>query len=182
MNKLFACLLAITALTPSMFAGSLSVGMSETELLQLKGSPETKAKLGKKSIYRWPDAEIVLVEGKVESFRMRNVAAEKQAAKESARNESTRKAEAAAKARSNIQDTREAVVYSRLDAAATTREKEQRLLRAASVAQQIRSIEQQLSDDDKRSSFKGTPPMSSEARAYLNLRLDNLRTELANLR
>jgi len=182
MNKLLACLLIVTALAQPLFARSITIGMPESELLQLKGSPETKAKLGKKSIYRWPDSEIILVDGKVESFRMRNPVAEKQSARESARNESSRKAEAAAKARSNVQDAREAAVYSRLDTAATTRERENRLLRAASVAQQIKSIEQQLSDDDKRSSFKGPPPMTSEARAFLNLKLDNLRTELATLR
>jgi hypothetical protein len=111
------------------------------------------------------------------------VAAEKEAAKERARAESRRKAEAAAQARENIQNTREQTTYSRLEANAANRATEERLRRAASLSQSIRSIEQQLSDDAKRSSFgNGTPPMSAEARAYLNLRLDNMRSELANLR
>lgn len=182
MNRLLTSFLLIAALASPLVANSVSVGMAETDLLQLKGTPESKAKLGKKAIYRWPDAQVILVDGKVESFKLRDVAAEKAAANERARAERLRKSEAAAQARANVQNSREEKVYNRLDTAATTREKEARLLRAASISQQIRSIEQQLSEDDKRSSFKGPPPMSAEGRAFLNLRLDNLRTELANLR
>lgn len=182
MNKLLACLLLVAASAQPLIANAVSVGMTESDLVQMKGTPESKAKLGKKAIYRWPDAQVILVDGKVESFKLRDVAAEKAAANERERAERLRKAEADAKARANVQNSREEKVYNRLDAAATTREKEDRLRRAAVISSQIRSIEQQLSDDDKRSSFKGPPPMSAEARAYLNLRLDNLRTELANLR
>ena len=81
-----------------------------------------------------------------------------------------------------MSDSRDALAEARRDAAATNRATEERLLRAAGLRQQISSIEAQLAADDKRSSFKGTPPMSAEARAYLNLRLDTMRRELADLR
>lgn len=182
MNKLLACLLLIAGLATPLLAEPVTIGMSEADLLKSNGTPQTKAKLGKKSIYRWPDVQVILVDGKVESFQLRNVAAEKEDAKERARAEARRKIEAEAKARERVLDSREATLYSRIDANAANRETENRMRRAASLQQQIRSIEQQLSDDAKRSSFKGTPPMSSEMRAYLNLRLDNMRTELTNLR
>lgn len=157
--------------------------MTEADLLKSNGMPQTKAKMGKKSIYRWPSVQVILVDGKVESFQLRDVVAEKEDAKERARAESRRKADAAAKARENVQNTREQTTYSRLEANAANRATEDRLRRAASLSQNIRSIEQQLSDDSKRSSFgNGPAPMSAEARAYLNLRLDNMRSELANLR
>lgn len=187
MKKLIALLFLIGALT-SLQAQTVSVGMSEPDLVKSKGLPQTKAKMGKKSIYRWSDAEVVLLEGKVESFKIRDAVAEKaaaleskQAAAERDRMERIKKADATAQARAKVQDSREATTYSRLEANATNRATEERLRRAASLQQQIRSIEQQLSDDDKRSSFKGTPPMSSEARALLNFRLDSMRTELATL-
>ncbi len=182
MNKLIVRLLLTAALASPLLAEPVSVGMPEADLLKEKGTPQTKAKLGKKSIYRWPDVQVVLVEGKVESFQVRNVAAERQDARERASAEAVRKAEVKIKARETVQDSREASTYARIESNAANREKEDRFRRLATLQQQIRSIEQQLSDDDKRSSFKGTPPMSSEARAYLNLRLDNMRSELATLR
>lgn len=189
MKKLIAPLFLALALTSSVLAQSVSVGMSESDLVKSKGMPQTKAKLGKKSIYRWPDAEVILINGKVDSFKLRDIAAERVAAAESKKAaaerdyvERMRKADAAAQARAKVLDSREATTYSRLEANATNRATEERMRRAASLQQQIRSIEQQLSDDDKRSSFKGPPPMSSEARALLNFRLDSMRTELATLR
>jgi hypothetical protein len=184
MNRLFALLLLIAALVPPLVAESVSVsvGMPAADLLKLNGAPQSKAVMGKKSIYRWPDVQVTLVDGKVESFQFRNSAAEKEDAKERARAEARKRTEADAKARERVQDSREATTYSRLDTISTSRAAEEKLRRAASLQQEIRSIERQLADDDKRSSFKGTPPMSSEARAYLNLSLDNMRSELANMR
>lgn len=183
MNKLVVCLILLVGVISPLSADPVTVGMSEADLLKSYGTPQTKAKLGKKSIYRWPEVQVTLVEGKVESFQIRDVVAEKENAKERARAEARRKAEAEAAARRNVQDSREATIYSRLDANAANRATEERLRRAASLQQQIRSIEQQLSDDAKRSSFgNGPAPMSAEARAYLNLRLDNMRSELAQLR
>jgi hypothetical protein len=118
-----------------------------------------------------------------------NVATEQQlaadrmdAVRERAQIEYQRNADAEAKTRRRVQDEREAAVYSRLDANAPNRVIEERLRRAASLSQQISSLERQLDDDSRRSSFHGPPPMSSEMRAYLNLELDNRRSELANLR
>jgi hypothetical protein len=189
MKKLVALLLLAGAFSASLLAQAVSVGMSESDLVKSKGMPQTKAQMGKKSIYRWPDAEVILINGKVESFKLRDVVAERMAANEAKRaaqereyTERMRKADAAAEARSKVLDSREATTYSRLEANATNRATEERMRRAASLQQQIRSVEQQLSDDDKRSSFKGTPPMSSEARALLNFRLDSMRSELATLR
>jgi hypothetical protein len=188
MKNLFVLLFAC-GLTASVLGQSVTIGMSESDLLKLKGTPQTKAVLGKKSIYRWPDAEVIAINGKVESFKVRDVAAEKaaaaetkQAAAEREYMERMKKADAATQARAKVQDSREASTYSRLEANATNRATEERLRRAASLQQHIRSIEQQLSDDDKRSSFKGPPPMSSEARALLNFQLDSARTELSTLR
>lgn len=50
------------------------------------------------------------------------------------------------------------------------------------LQEQIRGLERELAVDAKRSSFKGPPPMSSEARALLNLRLEKARAELAGLK
>ena len=189
MKYSIALFLVGSALASSLLAQAVSVGMPESDLVKSKGMPQTKAQMGKKSIYRWPDAEVIVVGGKVQSFKLRDVAAEKaaaleakQAAAERQYTEKMKKADAAAEARAKVQDSREATIYSRLDANATNRATEERLRRAASLQQQIQSIERQLSDDAKRSSFSGTPPMSSEARALLNFRLDSMRTELATLR
>lgn len=109
-------------------------------------------------------------------------ASERAAIREREQREYERNAEAEAKARRRVQDAREATVYSRLEANATNRATEERLRRAASISQRISSLERQLDDDLKRSSFQGPPPMSSEMRAFLNLELDNLKSELATLR
>ena len=152
--------------------------------IPLGTSPKSKTRIDHllSSCSCYPDIQVTIVDGKVESFQFRNMAAEKEDAKERARAEAGKRADADAKARERVQDSREATTYSRLDTLSASRAAEEKLRRAASVQQEIRSIERQLADDDKRSSFKGTPPMSSEARAFLNLRLDNLRAELANLR
>ena len=109
-------------------------------------------------------------------------ASERDDVRERTQAEYQRRAEAEARARRKVQDDREATVYSRLDANAPNRVIEDRLRRAAVLSQQISSLARQLDDDSKRSSFQGPPPMSSEMRAYLNLELDNRRSELANLR
>jgi len=186
MNKLLSCVvLMIAAIIPPLFAESapVTIGMPVTDLVAAKGTPQSKAGLGKKFIYRWPDMQVTVVDGKVESFKLRNIEAEKVEARENAQAEANRKANAEAKAREKVLDSREATTYSRIEANAANRETEERMRRAASIQQQIRSIEKQLDDDSKRSAFSTTtPPMSAEGRAYLNLRLDNLRAELANLR
>lgn len=175
-------LLLALALTLSAAAQSVSVGMAEADLLKLKGTPQTKAAIGKKAILRWPDMQVTLVDGKVQSFQLRDVAAEREAEAARLRAAAERQATEKAAARERVADSRDALAEARRDAAATNRATEERLLRAASLRQQISSIEAQLAADDKRSSFKGTPPMSAEARAYLNLRLDTMRRELADLR
>ena len=163
--------------------------MTESDIVKLKGAPQSKAQMGKKSIYRWPDVEAIIVEGKVASFKVRDAAAEqatalevKRAVAEREHTDRMKKENAAAEARAKVQDSREATVYSRLDANAANRATEERLRRAASIQQQIQSIESQLSADAKRSSFRGPAPMTAEARALLNFRLDSLRSELATLR
>lgn len=186
MKKPLALLLFVVGLSTSLIAQAVSVGMTESDIVKLKGAPQSK---GKKSIYRWPDVEAIIVEGKVASFKVRDAAAEqatalevKRAVAEREHTDRMKKENAAAEARAKVQDSREATVYSRLDANAANRATEERLRRAASIQQQIQSIESQLSADAKRSSFRGPAPMTAEARALLNFRLDSLRSELATLR
>jgi hypothetical protein len=69
-----------------MFASMLSalaaeipvpVGMTEAKLLGLKGAPTSKATMGKKAIYRWPDMQITLIDGKVDQVQLRDSVAER---------------------------------------------------------------------------------------------------------
>ena len=76
MKKLL--LFALLVLAPLAFAIEIEVGMPEAKLIELKGAPLTKATLGKKAIYRWPDMEVTLVDGKVDQVRLRDRVAEKQ--------------------------------------------------------------------------------------------------------
>ncbi len=52
------------------------VGISEKELLSKKGEPISKASLGKKSIYRWLDMQVTIIDGVVDSVKLRNISAE----------------------------------------------------------------------------------------------------------
>lgn len=51
--------------------------MSEADLLALKGQPESKSVLGSKAIYRWPDMQVNLENGKVARITVRNPSEEK---------------------------------------------------------------------------------------------------------
>ena len=76
MKKPLALLLFVVGLSTSLIAQAVSVGMTESDIVKLKGAPQSKAQMGKKSIYRWPDVEAIIVEGKVASFKVRDAAAE----------------------------------------------------------------------------------------------------------
>jgi hypothetical protein len=51
--------------------------MTEAQLIELKGSPQTKAAIGKKAIYRWPDVQVTLTDGKVSEVQYRDRVTEK---------------------------------------------------------------------------------------------------------
>lgn len=53
-------------------AAEVSVGMTETDLIQLKGAPESKSSFRDKAIYRWPDMEVSLEGGRVAKFQLRD--------------------------------------------------------------------------------------------------------------
>jgi len=69
------------------------VGISEKELLSKKGEPMTKASLGKKSIYRWLDMQATIIDGVVDSVKVRNISAEEKREAERRDAAAARKAE-----------------------------------------------------------------------------------------
>jgi membrane protein involved in colicin uptake len=173
-----AALLAAGAL-----AQSVEVGMTEAKLLELKGAPQTKAAVGKKAIYRWPDMQVTLVEGRVEQFQYRDREAEKANAAERAAAEAKRKADAKAEKRETLAEAKRSAMDAKRAAAGAVNAQERRLLQMAYLQAHIRALEHELDEDARRSSFdKRNPPMSAEARAFLNLRLEKARAELAGLR
>lgn len=58
-------------------ADDVTKGMTEADLLEFKGKPSTKATLGDKTMYRWPDMEVTLREGRVVAFKVRDLDAER---------------------------------------------------------------------------------------------------------
>lgn len=50
---------------PALAFADVTIGMSEAELLALKGKPAGKTIVGAKSIYRWTDMQVKLEDGKV---------------------------------------------------------------------------------------------------------------------
>jgi hypothetical protein len=76
MKKLI--LLGVLAISLSLNAAPVPVGMTEAKLIELKGEPESKATMGTKAIYRWPDMQVTLNAGKVERVQIRNPKAEKE--------------------------------------------------------------------------------------------------------
>jgi hypothetical protein len=69
--KTFLFLLSF-ALLGDAAAQSAWIGKTEAELLALKGKPKAKTVVGTKAIYRWPDMEVRLTDGKVTSANPRN--------------------------------------------------------------------------------------------------------------
>jgi hypothetical protein len=183
MKRVLTFLFLFSTLTPALWAQAVTVGMTEKALIELKGSPQTKASVGKKSIYRYADVQVTIIGGKVDSFQVRDKAAEERRSQEAAIAEANRKAINKYEGRERVLDGRESLAEARRDAAATNRATEERLRRAAILQEQIRSLERQLADDLKRSNFgNGPAPMSAEARTYINYQLDERKRELRDLR
>lgn len=53
-------ILSFLILATGCLAQAITSGMSEADLLKLKGPPQSKATAGDKAIYRWSDAEVTL--------------------------------------------------------------------------------------------------------------------------
>lgn len=62
---------------PSLAFADVTLGMSEAELLALKGKPAGTTIVGTKAIYRWADLQVKLQDGKVVHIAERNTAKEK---------------------------------------------------------------------------------------------------------
>lgn len=94
-------LLVLAAMFSLAAVVAIQVGMPEAKLLQLKGSPVSKAALGNKIICRWSDMEVTLAGGKVERVQYRDPKLEKTNAAHSAAIVSQKKKEAEALAAAN---------------------------------------------------------------------------------
>ncbi|MBI2512407.1 MAG: hypothetical protein HYV96_10525 [Opitutae bacterium] len=55
-----------------LFAQIDFVGKTEAEIFAVKGQPQSKAKTGNKAIYRWVDAQVVVIDGRITEYRARN--------------------------------------------------------------------------------------------------------------
>ncbi len=153
--------------------------MAEAKVVALKGAPQSKASVGKKSIYRWPDMEVTLVEGKVEQVKFRDAATEKRNAAERARANSQQKSAAS----QGEFESKRAQGAAKRAATSVENAAGNRLERIVTLQAYVQRLERELAEDSKRSSFgKGPPPMSAEARALLTLRIENARAEIAGLK
>lgn len=80
MKRLLACF-ALLALSTALH-GQVHSGMTLDEVLAVKGAPESKAAGPKKSIYRWSDLEVTIVNGQVAQWKRRDPATERANAEE----------------------------------------------------------------------------------------------------
>lgn len=62
---------------PALAFADVTLGMSEAELLALKGKPAGTTVVGAKAIYRWADLQVKVDNGKVVHIAERNAAKEK---------------------------------------------------------------------------------------------------------
>lgn len=62
---------------PVLAFSEVKIGMSEAELIALKGKPAGKTVVGTKSIYRWADMQVKLEDGQVVHVIVRDEAMEK---------------------------------------------------------------------------------------------------------
>jgi hypothetical protein len=66
MRHLIVLFVILAAAYEPACAAPIQIGMPEATLLEIKGAPVSKVVLGNKSVYRWSDAEITLVAGKID--------------------------------------------------------------------------------------------------------------------
>lgn len=160
-------------------ASPIKLGMSEDQLIELKGSPTTKSSLGKRSIYRWPDMQVTLMDKKVTEVQLRDLATENQNARERAAANAANKAATRRDAVEAKQAAKDSVTTSKK----AGRAQDSRLERMVVLQAYIRRMESEIAADNKRSNFgKGAPPMSAEARALIALRLEEAKREIESLR
>jgi len=175
-------LLVVTlALVSGAFAAEVAItaGMSEAKLIDLMGSPASKAAMGKKAIYRWPDVQVTLVEGKVDQIQYRDRATEKQNASERRSTEAQKRAET----RQATTSANESSAAAKNNAARAQNARDRGLERTVTLQAYIVRLERELERDSQRSSFgRGTPPMSAEAKALIALRIEEARKEISELR
>lgn len=74
MKKILALLLLVL---PALAVADVTIGMTETQLIALKGKPEGKTVVGAKSIYQWPDMVVNLKDSKVVKYTARDTVKEK---------------------------------------------------------------------------------------------------------
>ena len=165
---------------------SVTVGMTEAKLIELKGSQQSKAVVGEKAIYRFSDMQVTLVRGKVEQIQLRDLATEKEnaarrAAASAAKKQAT--AEAATTVTPSSLEVDPTATVTKPAATKTELTVASRLTQIVSLQEEVAALERELDADAKRSSFGGGPaPLSSEARTLLNLRLEEARAEIAALK
>lgn len=70
-------LLFLVFFTVSLFA-EVKIGMSEEDLLKEKEKPDGKTAIGSKAIYRWPDMEVRVEDGKITKITPRDIKKEEE--------------------------------------------------------------------------------------------------------
>jgi len=71
LRGIFSCGVALALANVSVAAEQPKVGMLEPQLIEIKGSPSSKAVKGKKAIYQWADMQVTLLDGKVAAIQSR---------------------------------------------------------------------------------------------------------------
>ena len=64
----------LCAVAMALFGSVPEVGMSENDLLKIKGKPESKMVGPSKSVYRWPDLSVEIVDGRIAKIIEREIA------------------------------------------------------------------------------------------------------------
>lgn len=163
---------------------AVTVGMTEAKLIELKGSPQTKAVVGEKAIYRFSDMQVTLMRGKVEQIQLRDLATEKEnAAGRAAAAAAKKQATAKAAITPSLPEVNQSAPLAKPSAAKPELTPAGRLTQITSLQEEVAALERELDSDSKRSSFGGGPaPMSSDARLLLNLRLEEARAAISELK
>ena len=184
MGKFIKPLLLFLLVASARLVAQVYPDMDEADLLAVKGKPESKAMVGSKAIYRWPDMEVTVRAKKVVTFKVRDPEAERIAEEHRQRLvEEARAREAAWRA---ANPPTPAVPGSNTSPLPKTplqlaTERAMRAQRMAELRQQIDGQRQLLEQDSRRFSSPNGGSMSSEQRTAARALIEQYELQIQEL-